>query len=62
MVPPNGVCAAALGIDMDELTVLGRVGELVDPLLVRPHPVGRADRLADFARISSRLAMGMAMS
>ena len=59
MVPPNGVCAAAVGIDVDELPVLGRVGERVDPRLVDRQPARDADLLADAARISSRLAIGI---
>ena len=34
MVPPNGVCCGRGRIDVDELAVLGRVGERVDPRLV----------------------------
>ena len=49
------------GIDMDELTVLGRVGEGVDPRLVDGQPGRDADLLADAARISSRLARGIGL-
>ena len=34
MVPPNGPRLGALDVDVDPLVVVGRVGELVDPLLV----------------------------
>jgi hypothetical protein len=34
-------------VDMDELMIAGRVGELVDHLLIDQHPFGRAERLAD---------------
>ena len=47
MVPPNGVCAASGGIDVDELAIFGGVGEGVDAILGHLDPVGRADRLAD---------------
>ena len=47
MVPPNGVFAARVGIDMDELVVVGDVGERVDPRLVDHDPVGDADLAAD---------------
>ncbi len=56
-MPPNGVCAAAAGIDVDELAVLGRLGESVDPGLVDKDPDGDADFLADASgEMSSRLA------
>ena len=32
IVPPNMVSGGGLGVDMDELPVLGDVGEGVDPL------------------------------
>ena len=35
------------GIDVDELMVLGRIGEGVDALLVDQDPVGQADLAAD---------------
>src|SRR5205823_12372437 len=35
------------GIDMDELPVLGRVGEQLDPRLVNVEPARKADLLAD---------------
>ena len=47
IVPPNGVCAARVGIDVDELPVLGRLGEGVDPGLVDGDPVGDPNFLAD---------------
>ena len=51
------------GIDVDELAVLGRVGEGVDALLVDQDPVGRRRfRCRCWARMSSREAMGMALS
>ncbi len=48
MVPPKPAAAAAVRIDVDELMVLGRVGEFADPVLADLDPVGNADRLADF--------------
>ena len=48
MVPPNGVSRGrALGIDMDELVVVGGVGELVDHGLRHDAPRRDADLLAD---------------
>ena len=36
-----------LGVDMDELPILGGVGESVDPRLVDRQPAGNADLCAD---------------
>ncbi len=36
------------GIDMDELMIVGRIGEGGDAVLADLDPVGNADRLADF--------------
>ena len=48
MVPPNGVSRGrALGIDMDELVVVGGVGELVDHRLRDDAPGRHADLGAD---------------
>ena len=35
-------------IDMDELMIVRRVGELVDPVLTDLDPFGNTDRMADF--------------
>ena len=35
-------------IDVDELVVVGRVGEIADAVLANVYPVGNADRLSDF--------------
>ena len=47
MVPPNGVFARGFRVDMDELMILGDVGEAVDPRLIDQDPVGDADLAAD---------------
>ena len=51
-MPRNGVLAARLRVDMDELMILGDVGEGVDPRLIDQDPVGhpdlRPDPLLDF--------------
>ena len=41
IVPPNGVCAAAVGIGVDELPVLGCFGEGFDPRLIDRQPLTR---------------------
>ena len=46
MVPPNGPSRRTLDVDVDPLVVVGRVGELVDPVLVDRQPLGGADLLA----------------
>ena len=48
MVPPNGVTLAAFGIDVDELVVLGGVGELVDAVLVDADTSSMCRCLAHF--------------
>jgi hypothetical protein len=40
----------ARDVDVDPLVVVGRVGEMVDPLLVDDQPVARAEALADGRR------------
>ena len=37
---PEHGCGGPLGIDVDELLVLGDLGEGIDPLLINDHPMG----------------------
>ena len=48
MVPPKPAACRSLGIDMDELMIVGRIGEGADPVLADLDPVGRADGRTDF--------------